>query len=75
VATAGYRGFVEVAISNADVRSARPEHTSAAARERSATVLGRGRWPAGAAPAARVTADRRSARVSASDPIRAPAWL
>jgi hypothetical protein len=40
VAAAGYRGYVEVEIFNADVWAAPPDQTAAVVRERFAAVMG-----------------------------------
>ena len=52
VIAAGYRGYVEVEIFNADVWDAPPDRTAAVVRERFAAVLGAGE-PGVAGPAAR----------------------
>jgi sugar phosphate isomerase/epimerase len=52
VTAAGYRGYVEVEIFNADVWDAPPDRTAAVVRERFAAVLGAGE-PGAAGPAAR----------------------
>jgi sugar phosphate isomerase/epimerase len=51
VTAAGYRGYVEVEIFNADVWDAPPDRTAAVVRERFAAVLGAGE-PGAAGPAA-----------------------
>ncbi|HYB16161.1 MAG TPA: hypothetical protein VEF71_11915 [Streptosporangiaceae bacterium] len=47
---AGYHGYVEVEIFNADVRAAAADQTAATVRARSAAALGPGE-PGGAGPA------------------------